>query len=126
MARYDWMRQNSQTGYCPNECADGCLLKFPPLNRNGWTTILPPAIPAAPQFAVNRPEEKTVHEASLRLSRLIRPGFDREQGQNVVEYVLIIALMALAITVCMRTAALELRNALTQVAATISNALAWH
>ena len=66
------------------------------------------------------PKEGTVHEAS----RLTGVGSEHEQGQNAVEYVLIVALMALAITLGMRAVALELQNAFTQVAATISNALA--
>lgn len=59
----------------------------------------------------------------LKLSRLIRARLESDQGQDAVEYVLIVAILALGITLGMRGVALELQNAFTQIATTISNVL---
>jgi len=59
----------------------------------------------------------------LHFGNLLRQWFDRQEGQDLVEYALIVALIALAATAGMNTLASDIASAFSSIGSTVSSAV---
>jgi pilus assembly protein Flp/PilA len=59
----------------------------------------------------------------LHFGNLLRQWFDCQEGQDLVEYALIVALIALAATAGMNTLASDIASAFSSIGSTVSSAV---
>ena len=60
----------------------------------------------------------------LMLSVKIQGLLSREEGQDLIEYALVVALIALGATVGMRTLAIDINSAFTNIGSSLASAVA--
>jgi pilus assembly protein Flp/PilA len=68
-------------------------------------------------------EEIEMKETMLKLSAKIQTLMLQEEGQDLIEYALVVALIAFAATAGMTTLAKDINNAFTQIGTTLTGAI---
>jgi pilus assembly protein Flp/PilA len=82
--------------------------------------------PEQPGFGLGKPTygEKKMNTMLLKLFVKFQDLMSREEGQDLVEYALVVALVAFGATVGMKTLASGLNTAFTTISSTLSSSLA--